>query len=97
MCHLGNKNGKKCKQNYGIGHVQLKVIKSTWFKIVPTINKFKKVMHVPMKNIFFPAINIINFNPSDSWFTRFKKRYNIKFTKIHGEKESSNFEAASNW
>ena len=38
-----------------------------------------------------------DFNPSEGWLNRWKKRNNIKFKRAHGEKASAGYEGASNW
>ena len=48
-------------------------------------------------SIFAKAFVITDFVPSDSWITRWKRRFNISFEKISGERASCTPEMVSPW
>ena len=43
------------------------------------------------------VLNVENFNPSNGWVDRFKKRFDIRFKTFQGEKASADLEAANNF
>lgn len=46
---------------------------------------------------FVQMMSVENFDPTDSWLIRWKKRNNIAHSKLHGEKQDSDEDSADYW
>ena len=69
-----------------------------WLLAVRSKNAVVNTLILEEKSsIFAKAFGITDFVPSDGWITRWKRRFNISFKKISGERASCTPEMVSPW
>ena len=69
-----------------------------WLLAVRSKNAVVNTLILEEKSsIFAKAFGITDFVPSDGWITRWKRRFNISFKKISGERVSCTPEMVSPW
>lgn len=91
----GNVNRKRFRK--GI-HDNVDRAVSTWFCEMRTRNGIVTgPMVLEQAKKFALMLKVKDFEPSNGWLHRWKKKENINFQKIHGEKNSADQASASEW
>lgn len=94
---LRNENLSRKRQRAG-NHEDVDNVTSQWFA---KVRKQDAMLNGPLikakAKSFAEKLGVQDFTASDGWFSRWKKRENIVYSKLHGEGASAETEAADNW